>query len=127
MNLEMNLENKFEQIFQESKFTDEELRNIFEETISEKPELHLPSYKQIIFPIGTAKILHKKGEFVFLNTTGSGYIQWILYHTLSGHLVFILRSPGYIWNWNWKHLNYEEIEKIRKNEEIKEITLTSKL
>ncbi len=121
--IEMSFRQNFFEIFQESKFTDEELRNIFEETISEKPEFPLPSYRQIIYPENKKlqKVLSKKGEFEFLRTSGSGYTQWILYHTLSGHLVFILRSPGYIWNWNWKNLNYGEIKEIR------EIKITSKL
>ncbi len=104
----MSLESKFKQIFQESKFTNEELRNIFEETVSEKAELRLASYRNIVYPENKKlqKVLSKKGEF--------GYTQWILYHTLSGHLVFILRSPGYIWNWNWKHLNVEEMKEMSK-------------
>ncbi len=116
----MSFRQNFEQIFEESKFTNEELRNIFEETISEKPELRLASYRNVVYPENKKlqKVLSKKGEFEFLKTSGTGYTQWILYHTLSGHLVFILRSPGYIWNWNWKHLNLEE---------IRGFTVTSKL
>jgi hypothetical protein len=116
----MSFRQNFEKIFQESKFTDEELRNIFEETISEKSELRLASYRNVVYPENKKlqKVLSKKGEFEFLKTSGTGYTQWILYHTLSGHLVFILRSPGFIWNWNWKNLNYEE---------IRGFTVTSKL
>ncbi len=116
----MSFRQNFEQIFEESKFTDEELRNIFEETVSEKAELRLASYRQIIYPENKKlqKVLSNKGEFEFLKTSGIRYTQWILYHTLSGHLVFILRSPGFIWNWNWKHLNLEE---------IRGFTVTSKL
>ncbi len=116
----------FDQIFEKSDFSNEDLLNIFEETINEKIDLGLRkefpknydlfnSYQTIIFSKkDISRVLSKKYEFVYLQTTGSSYNQWILYHTKDHNIVFIIRSPGLIWNWSWRNLTYQEFIEINK-------------
>jgi len=111
-----NLSNVFDLVFEKSDFSQKELLSIFEETINEKINYNtISSYREIIFPKeDITRVLNKKGEFVYLQTSGTGYTQWILYHSENNNIVFILRTPGLTWNWTWRNLIYQEFLEINK-------------
>ena len=74
----------------------------FEEIVSQ-PEAFLPrQYRECaISNEDYWRVFNTRGEFANFGTSGSGYANWFMYHTMDDRIVCVICSMGNNWSWQY--------------------------
>jgi hypothetical protein len=75
----------------------------FEEIVNH-PESFLPrQYRECaINPKDYWKVINTRGAYTNFGTSGSGYSNWYMYHTMDGRIVCIISSMKGDWSWQYE-------------------------
>ena len=79
------------------------MQALFEEIVNQ-PESSLPrQYRECyISPEEYWRVVNTKGESANFGTSGSGYANWYMYHTMDDRLVCMISGINGGWTWQYE-------------------------